>query len=52
MPMQCERLICGCADLGGDFITGQQGGVCEVLGGGSSRGIHPQGVSIISSLKP
>lgn len=50
MRMLCEGLICGCADLRGDF-TGQKGGVREVLGGGSSRGIHPQGVSVISTLK-
>ena len=45
----CESLICGC--LRGDF-TGQKGGVREVPGGGSSRGICPQGVSVISTMKP
>ena len=45
----CESLICGC--LRGDF-TGQKGGVREVPGGGSSRGICPQGVSVTSTLKP
>jgi hypothetical protein len=44
-------VICGCADLRGGF-TGQKGGVREVPGGGSSRGICPQGVSVISTLKP
>jgi len=33
-----------------DF-AGQKGAVRGVLRGGSGRGVHPQGVSVISSLK-